>query len=98
MTTDKLTVAEETLCYVLATNVAARTGAIAREHGWPQPDEAQLRAMTQKISRVVADIVIGMRSLEQAASREELDQVINEVALGTITSVMGARPTRETVH
>lgn len=95
---DKLTTAEETLRDVLAMIAAERTGTIARAHGWPQPDETQLREMTSTLVRAMTELVRGMRDPRaQVPSREEINEVIEGIAIGVLEKVMGPR-TADVVH
>ena len=97
-TDDKLTVAEETLRDLMAVIAADRAGGIARAHGWPEPDQTQLVAMTRLILRAYTDLVLGMRRPDaRPPSREEIDQVLGGVALGVLEHVMGP-PIPDVVH
>lgn len=96
---DNLNTIETTLRDVLSFLATDRTGDLARAHGWPAPDEEQGTAMTRLVLRVLTETVRGMRHPDALPpSREELDQVLDGIALGVIEKVMGPRPTPELVH
>jgi hypothetical protein len=97
-TDDKLNNVETALRDTWAMLVAERAGTIARAHGWPQPDDAQLREMTGVIVRALTELVRRMRRPDALPpSREELNEVLEGFALGVLEKVMGP-PTQEVVH
>lgn len=95
---DNLTTIETTLRDVLSMLAAERTGAVASVHGWPQPTLEQGREMMRTIVRALTHLVVGMRNpVALPPSQQELNEVIEGVALGVLEKVMGL-PTPGTVH
>lgn len=95
---ENLSTAETLLRNLLANMAAAQAGTLARAHGWPQPNEAQVTDMTRTMLRALTALVVGMRHPDALpASMEEIQAVIEGVSLGVLEKTMGL-PTPEVVH
>jgi len=93
-----LNATETTLRDVLAYIAADRLNEITNDHGWPTANADQCAAMTSLIISSLTAVVLALRDHRALpASRGELVQVIDTVALSVIENVMGP-PIAAVVH